>query len=170
MPYKQRLDRELEPELFLVGNIFGEIPGFGFEFEYPFYATLSSNRLTLLKNVRKFYDLLSPETLTYLKSSEILDRVAKTLSTLSEREQKILQIVHGFQDGAVYTYQEATEFIPRVMNSIWRGKGYPAGEPVTRERIRQIESKALRRLRHPSRSRELRQYLTLLAENRPEYP
>ena len=64
------------------------------------------------------------------------------LSTLTLREQRVLQLRFGLEDGRCRTLEECgLEF------------------SVTRERVRQIEAKALRRLRHPSRSRQLRGYL-----------
>ncbi len=70
---------------------------------------------------------------------EHLDEV---LDTLTEREQKVLRLRFGMNDGRARTLEEV-------------GKEFD----VTRERIRQIEAKALRKLRHPSRSRKLRDYL-----------
>lgn len=64
------------------------------------------------------------------------------LSTLKDREQKVLRLRFGIDDGRARTLEEV-------------GKEFN----VTRERIRQIEAKALRKLRHPSRSRKLRSYL-----------
>ena len=64
------------------------------------------------------------------------------LATLTEREQKVLRLRFGMNDGRARTLEEV-------------GKEFD----VTRERIRQIEAKALRKLRHPSRSRKLRDYL-----------
>ena len=75
--------------------------------------------------------------LTLLK--EQLDEV---LDTLTEREQKVLRLRFGMNDGRARTLEEV-------------GREFD----VTRERIRQIEAKALRKLRHPSRSRKLRDYL-----------
>jgi RNA polymerase primary sigma factor len=70
------------------------------------------------------------------------DDVRNVLSTLTPREQKVLQLRFGLEDGRCRTLEECgLEF------------------SITRERIRQIEAKALRRLRHPSRSRQLRGYL-----------
>ena len=66
----------------------------------------------------------------------------KELDTLTEREQKVLRLRFGMNDGRARTLEEV-------------GKEFD----VTRERIRQIEAKALRKLRHPSRSRKLRDYL-----------
>ncbi len=70
------------------------------------------------------------------------DRVAEVLSTLSPREERILKLRFGLENGHPYTLEEV---------------GQKFG--LTRERIRQIEGKALRRLRHPCRSRLLREYL-----------
>ena len=78
-----------------------------------------------------------PAAQTLLK--EQLDEV---LDTLTEREQKVLRLRFGMNDGRARTLEEV-------------GKEFD----VTRERIRQIEAKALRKLRHPSRSRKLRDYL-----------
>ena len=64
------------------------------------------------------------------------------LDTLSEREKKVLILRFGLDDGRPRTLEE----VGREFN-------------VTRERIRQIEAKALRKLRHPSRSKKLRDYL-----------
>ena len=70
------------------------------------------------------------------------DQINEVLSTLTSREQKFLQLRFGLEDGRSRTLEEVgLEF------------------NVTRERIRQIEAKALRKLRHPSRSRKLRDYL-----------
>jgi RNA polymerase primary sigma factor len=70
------------------------------------------------------------------------DQIGEVLLTLSPREQRVLQLRFGLEDGRSRTLEEVgLEF------------------NVTRERIRQIEAKALRKLRHPSRSRKLRDYL-----------
>ena len=70
------------------------------------------------------------------------DQVVEVLGTLTEREQKVLRLRFGLDDGRARTLEEV-------------GKEFN----VTRERIRQIEAKALRKLRHPSRSRKLKDYL-----------
>ena len=70
------------------------------------------------------------------------EQLDEVLSTLTEREQKVLRLRFGMDDGRARTLEEV-------------GKEFD----VTRERIRQIEAKALRKLRHPSRSRKLRDYL-----------
>jgi RNA polymerase primary sigma factor len=76
-------------------------------------------------------------------SSELLRRqVEEVLATLSAREARVLQMRFGLKDGRTHTLEEV-------------GRRFG----VTRERVRQIEAKALRKLRHPSRSRRLRDYL-----------
>ena len=76
-------------------------------------------------------------TFTLLK-----EQLEEVLGTLTEREQKVLTLRFGLEDGRARTLEEV-------------GKEFN----VTRERIRQIEAKALRKLRHPSRSRKLKDYL-----------
>ena len=70
------------------------------------------------------------------------EQLVEVLATLTDREQKVLRLRFGLDDGRARTLEEV-------------GKEFN----VTRERIRQIEAKALRKLRHPSRSRKLRDYL-----------
>ena len=70
------------------------------------------------------------------------EQLGEVLNTLTDREQKVLRLRFGMNDGRARTLEEV-------------GKEFD----VTRERIRQIEAKALRKLRHPSRSRKLRDYL-----------
>ncbi len=70
------------------------------------------------------------------------EQLEEVLGTLTEREKKVLTLRFGLEDGRARTLEE----VGREVN-------------VTRERIRQIEAKALRKLRHPSRSRKLKDYL-----------
>lgn len=86
-------------------------------------------------------DALAPsDAAAYTMLKEQLDEV---LGTLTEREEKVLKLRFGLEDGRTRTLEEV------------------GGEfNVTRERIRQIEAKALRKLRHPSRSKKLKDYLT----------
>ncbi|MGL5440682.1 MAG: RNA polymerase sigma factor RpoD [Filifactoraceae bacterium] len=85
-------------------------------------------------------DALSPsEAAAYSLLKEQLEEVLKTLN---EREQKVLKLRFGLSDGRLRTLEEV-------------GKEFD----VTRERIRQIEAKALRKLKHPSRSKKLKDYL-----------
>jgi RNA polymerase primary sigma factor len=77
-------------------------------------------------------------------SNELLrEQIRDVLGFLSEREREVLEMRFGLNDGKDHTLEEV-------------GKTFG----VTRERIRQIEAKALRKLRHPSRSKSLRDYLT----------
>ncbi len=76
-------------------------------------------------------------------SREMLrEQVQHALEALSDREREVLELRFGLKDGKEHTLEEVSRYFD-----------------VTRERIRQIEAKALRKLRHPSRSRELRDYL-----------
>ena len=85
-------------------------------------------------------DALAPaEAAAYALLKEQLEEV---LSTLNDREQKVLKLRFGLEDGRARTLEEV-------------GREFD----VTRERIRQIEAKALRKLRHPSRSKKLKDYL-----------
>ena len=79
------------------------------------------------------------EAASYILLKEQLESV---LDTLTAREEKVLRLRFGLDDGRSRTLEEV---------------GQEFG--VTRERIRQIEAKALRKLRHPSRSRKLKDYL-----------
>ena len=72
------------------------------------------------------------------------EQLTEVLDTLTEREQKVLRLRFGLDDGR-----------PRTLEEVGRDFN------VTRERIRQIEAKALRKLRHPSRSKKLKDYLDL---------
>jgi RNA polymerase primary sigma factor len=71
------------------------------------------------------------------------EKLEDVLSTLTPREARILRLRFGLQNGRSYTLEEV-------------GKKFG----LTRERIRQIEGQALRKLRHPRRSRQLRDYLS----------
>ena len=75
-------------------------------------------------------------------STLLKEQLIDVLETLHERERKVLSLRFGLEDGRARTLEE----VGREFN-------------VTRERIRQIEAKALRKLRHPSRSRKLKDYL-----------
>jgi RNA polymerase primary sigma factor len=70
------------------------------------------------------------------------EQVKHALESLSEREREVLELRFGLRDGKEHTLEE----VSRYFN-------------VTRERVRQIEAKALRKMRHPARSRDLRDYL-----------
>jgi len=76
-------------------------------------------------------------------SREMLrEQVQSALTALSDRERQVLELRFGLLDGKDHTLEEVSRYFE-----------------VTRERIRQIEAKALRKLRHPTRSRHLRDYL-----------
>ena len=70
------------------------------------------------------------------------EQLDEVLDTLTDREENVLRLRFGLDDGKMRTLED----VGKVFN-------------VTRERIRQIEAKALRKLRHPSRSRKLKDYL-----------
>ncbi|WP_143806118.1 sigma-70 family RNA polymerase sigma factor, partial [Oenococcus oeni] len=70
------------------------------------------------------------------------DQLEEVLGTLTEREENVLRLRFGLEDGKTRTLEE----VGRVFG-------------VTRERIRQIEAKALRKLRHPSRSKQLKDFM-----------
>ena len=77
-------------------------------------------------------------------AKEILkEQVQNSLSALNERERQVLELRFGLVDGKDHTLEEVSQYFD-----------------VTRERIRQIEAKALRKLRHPSRSSDLREFLS----------
>ncbi|MGE5279397.1 MAG: RNA polymerase sigma factor RpoD [Deltaproteobacteria bacterium] len=80
------------------------------------------------------------------------DEMNTALDTLTEREKKILMLRFGIQDGTAKTLEE--------VGNVFR---------VTRERVRQIEAKALRKLRHPSRSRKLRTFLDMTLAHEREF-
>ena len=73
---------------------------------------------------------------------DLKEQTAHVLHTLSPREEKVVKMRFGLEDGSEQTLEEV-------------GRSFA----VTRERIRQIEAKALRKLRHPARSRKLRAFL-----------
>ena len=83
---------------------------------------------------------MSPED--YATNEMLKDEISEVLLTLTEREEKVIRLRFGLEDGK-----------PRTLEEVGQMFG------VTRERIRQIEAKALRKLRHPSRSRKLRDYM-----------
>ena len=87
-------------------------------------------------------DQLTPTPIQSAYAKLLRERVEEVLETLPPRESRILRLRFGLEDGRYYTLEEVGEKFG-----------------LTRERIRQIESKALRRLRHPRRARQLRDYL-----------
>ena len=83
---------------------------------------------------------MSPEE--YATNELLKDEISEVLLTLTEREEKVIRLRFGLEDGKSRTLEEVGQMFG-----------------VTRERIRQIEAKALRKLRHPSRSRKLKDYM-----------
>ena len=83
---------------------------------------------------------MSPED--FATNEMLKDEIAEVLLTLTEREEKVIRLRFGLEDGKSRTLEEVGQMFG-----------------VTRERIRQIEAKALRKLRHPSRSRKLKDYM-----------
>ncbi|MEG0026175.1 MAG: RNA polymerase sigma factor RpoD [Bacilli bacterium] len=79
----------------------------------------------------------------YATNELLKDEISEVLLTLTEREEKVVRLRFGLEDGKSRTLEEVGQMFG-----------------VTRERIRQIEAKALRKLRHPSRSRKLKDYMT----------
>lgn len=84
---------------------------------------------------------MSPEE--YAENELLKDEISEVLLTLTEREEKVIRLRFGLEDGKSRTLEEVGQMFG-----------------VTRERIRQIEAKALRKLRHPSRSRKLKDYIS----------
>jgi RNA polymerase primary sigma factor len=84
----------------------------------------------------------SPSPIEAAARQMLREQVQQALTSLSDREREVLELRFGLKDGKDHTLEEVSRYFD-----------------VTRERIRQIEAKALRKLRHPSRSRQLRDYL-----------
>ena len=84
----------------------------------------------------------APSPLDSASRQMLREQMQDALTFLTEREREVLELRFGIKDGRDHTLEEVSDFFA-----------------VTRERIRQIEAKALRKLRHPSRSRQLRDYL-----------
>ncbi len=87
-------------------------------------------------------DAETPSPMDAAARQMLREQIRSTLSSLAEREREVLELRFGLVDGKDHTLEEVSRYFD-----------------VTRERIRQIEAKALRKLRHPSRSRQLRDYL-----------
>ena len=85
----------------------------------------------------------SPEPQDSAAYTLLKEQLEEVMSTLTPREAKVLKLRFGLEDGKARTLEEV-------------GKEFK----VTRERIRQIEAKALRKLRHPSRSKKLKDYMS----------
>ena len=87
-------------------------------------------------------DELTPSPLEMTFKTMLHDKIDEVLNTLSPREARIIRLRFGLDNGRVYTLEEVGEKFG-----------------LTRERIRQIEGKALRQLRHPHKARQLKDYL-----------
>jgi RNA polymerase primary sigma factor len=87
-------------------------------------------------------DELTPTPMQSVYNSMLKEKIDEVLGTLTPREARILRLRFGLDNGVPYTLEEVGEKFG-----------------LTRERIRQIEGKALRRLRHPKRARQLKEYL-----------
>ena len=100
------------------------------------------------ENNKKFYMALIQTIFVHkisidnMDASKLRKAIAEVLSTLSPRERDILRIRFGMDDGRMRTLEEVGQLFG-----------------VTRERIRQVEAKALRKLRHPNRSKHLRELI-----------
>lgn len=88
-------------------------------------------------------DKMTPSPAGVMEQYALKDQISESLSTLTEREEGVLRLRFGLDDG-----------IPKTLEEIGEAFG------VTRERIRQIEAKALRKLKHPSRSKRLKEFMT----------
>lgn len=84
----------------------------------------------------------APSPMDFAARDMLREQVQRVLAVLTERERQVLELRFGLVDGKDHTLEEVSRYFD-----------------VTRERIRQIEAKALRKLRHPTRSRQLRDYL-----------
>jgi Sigma-70, region 4 len=89
----------------------------------------------------------NPEALVV--SGQLKDQISGSLHTLTPREEKVITLRFGLDGGGEHTLEEVGLMMI----------GPQSGKPTARERIRQIETKALRKLRHPSRSGKLREFL-----------
>jgi RNA polymerase primary sigma factor len=87
-------------------------------------------------------DVDAPSPMDAASREMLRKQIHHALASLTDRERDVLELRFGLRDGKEHTLEEVSRFFD-----------------VTRERVRQIEAKALRKLRHPSKSRELRDYL-----------
>jgi RNA polymerase primary sigma factor len=103
-------------------------------------SPVGGDNSSLLGDFIEDEDALSP--MDAAARQMLREQLQSALTALSDREREVLELRFGLVDGRDHTLEEVSRFFD-----------------ITRERVRQIEAKALRKLRHPSRSRELRDYL-----------
>ena len=106
----------------------------------PVVREISLSDLMQLPGEAEYLALPSPEDITM--RSELREQVEAALRTLTPREKRVIEMRFGIGENSDHTLEEV-------------GQDFE----VTRERIRQIEAKALRKMRHPSRSKNLRQFI-----------
>jgi RNA polymerase primary sigma factor len=103
-------------------------------------SPVGGDNSSLLGDFIEDEDALSP--MDAAARQMLREQIQSALTALSDREREVLELRFGLVDGRDHTLEEVSRFFD-----------------ITRDRVRQIEAKALRKLRHPSRSRELRDYL-----------
>ncbi len=135
-PTEEQLAERMETTVEKVREIF-KISLDPLSLETPVGEESDSHLGEFIKDVNN----LTPEE--YAINEVLKDEINDVLNTLNEREEKVLKLRFGLEDGTCRTLEEVGNYFG-----------------VTRERIRQIEAKALRKLRHPSRSRKLKDYLS----------
>ena len=107
-------------------------------------AIFKSTNLEVLKN-----QPIEENLTANIEQSELKETTTRVLSSLTPREERVLRMRFGFSNNTDYTLEEVAQHFK-----------------VSRERIRQVEAKALRKLKHPSRSAILKPYLNATSINR----
>ena len=107
-------------------------------------AIFKSTNLEVLKN-----QTIEENLTANIEQSELKETTTRVLSSLTPREERVLRMRFGFSNNTDYTLEEVAQHFK-----------------VSRERIRQVEAKALRKLKHPSRSTILKPYLNATSINR----
>jgi RNA polymerase sigma factor (sigma-70 family) len=106
------------------------------------YDIMRLSTIESLDTINEVSPVIVDNCLEELKRQNLKQVVTKTLSSLQPREERVLRLRFGINLNKDYTLEE----VGKIIN-------------VNRERVRQIEAKALRKLKHPSRSKELKHYL-----------
>jgi RNA polymerase sigma factor (sigma-70 family) len=106
------------------------------------YDVMRLSTIESLDTINEVSPVIVDNCLEELKRQNLKQVVTKTLSSLQPREERVLRLRFGINLNKDYTLEE----VGKIIN-------------VNRERVRQIEAKALRKLKHPSRSKELKHYL-----------